>query len=155
LPAQKLGAVVGMLAALGYVALAGFGVPAQRTLYMLTVVAVALWCDRLTSITHVLVLAAGVTVLLDPWAVMWPGFWLSFGAVATILYASIGRPERHTSKPPKDGDAPADRDAGSGAGGEAPVRLARARRGIPLTRRDRTLRGLRAAATTQYAVTVG
>ena len=91
LPAPKVAALAGMLAALGYVALAGFGVPAQRTLYMLAVVACALWLDRLAAVTHVLALAAAVVVLLDPWAVMWPGFWLSFGAVAVILYASSGR----------------------------------------------------------------
>eukprot|EP01034_Spumella_vulgaris_P041695 gene41695-51672_t len=95
LPAQKVAALAGMLAALAYVLLAGFGVPAQRTLYMLAVIAVALWTDRLTSVTHVLCLAAGVVVLLDPWAVMWPGFWLSFGAVATILYATVGRTGAH------------------------------------------------------------
>ncbi|HEY1150137.1 MAG TPA: DNA internalization-related competence protein ComEC/Rec2 [Pseudoduganella sp.] len=140
LPAQKLGAVVGMCAALAYVALAGFGIPAQRTLYMLSVIAVALWLDRLTNVSHVLLLAAGVTVLLDPWAVMWPGFWLSFGAVATILYASLGRPERHSSRRPSTQDMPAGPHAS---------------RAMPMTRRDRMLRGLRAAAVTQYAVTVG
>ncbi len=91
LPAQKAAAVAGALAALVYVLLAGFGVPAQRTLYMLSVVAVALWFDRLTNVSHVLCLALGVVLLLDPWALLWPGFWLSFGAVAVILYASVGR----------------------------------------------------------------
>ena len=94
LPAQKAAALAGAVAALVYVALAGFGVPAQRTLYMLWVVAAALWFGRITSVSHVLCLALGVVVLLDPWAVMWPGFWLSFGAVATILYASVGRAVR-------------------------------------------------------------
>jgi competence protein ComEC len=74
-----------------YVLLAGFGVPAQRTLYMLSVVAVALWTGRITSVSNVPCAALGLVVLLDPWAVLWPGFWLSFGAVAVILYASVGR----------------------------------------------------------------
>lgn len=91
LPAQKAAALAGAFAALVYVALAGFGVPAQRTLYMLSVVAVALWMGRITSVSHVLCAALGVVVTLDPWAVLWPGFWLSFGAVGTILYASAGR----------------------------------------------------------------
>ncbi len=95
LPAQKVAALAGALAALLYVLLAGFGVPAQRTLYMLIVVALALCLGRITSITHVLCLALGVVVLLDPWAVLWPGFWLSFGAVATILYATVGRMASH------------------------------------------------------------
>lgn len=91
LPAQKAAALAGASIALLYVLLAGFGVPAQRTLYMLTVVAVALWFGRIASVSHVLCIALGVVVLLDPWAVLGPGFWLSFGAVAIILYASVGR----------------------------------------------------------------
>lgn len=91
LPAQKVAALAGVAAALLYVLLAGFGVPAQRTLYMLCVVALALWLGRLASVTHVLCLALLAVLLFDPWAVLWPGFWLSFGAVATILYATVGR----------------------------------------------------------------
>lgn len=86
LPARKAAAVAGVLAALAYCLLAGFAVPAQRTLYMLTVVAIALWLDRLQSSTRVLALALGVVVVLDPWAVISAGFWLSFGAVALMLY---------------------------------------------------------------------
>jgi competence protein ComEC len=91
LPAQKVAALAGAAAALLYVLLAGFGVPAQRTLYMLTVVAAALWMGRLTSVSHILCLALGLVVLFDPWAVLWPGFWLSFGAVGVILYVGVGR----------------------------------------------------------------
>jgi competence protein ComEC len=91
LPAQKVAALTGAAVALLYVLLAGFGVPAQRTLYMFAVVAAALWLGRIGSVSHVLCSALGVVVLLDPWAVLWPGFWLSFGAVAVILYATVGR----------------------------------------------------------------
>jgi competence protein ComEC len=94
LPAQKVAALAGAITALAYVLLAGFGVPAQRTLYMLSVVCIALWCGRMTSVSHVLCAALAAVVLLDPWAVLWPGFWLSFGAVATIVYASAGRLEQ-------------------------------------------------------------
>lgn len=90
LPAQKAGALAGALCALAYVLLSGFGVPAQRTLYMLVVVALALWFGRATRVSHVLFLALAVVLALDPWAVLWPGFWLSFGAVAVILYAGAG-----------------------------------------------------------------
>ena len=91
IPSQKVAALAGAGVGLVYVLLAGFGIPAQRTLYMLTVVAIALWCGRLTSVSHVLCAALGVVVLIDPWAVLAPGFWLSFGAVAMILYATSGR----------------------------------------------------------------
>lgn len=124
---------------------------------MLAVIAVALWTDRLTSVTHVLCLAAGVVVLLDPWAVIWPGFWLSFGAVATILYATVGRAETHH----RSGDlvalgvgaALAGTAAGHTAGGPSPA-LRQPRR-LPLTRRQRWMADLKMAARVQYAVTVG
>ena len=147
LPAQKVAALAGILAALVYVLLAGFGVPAQRTLYMLAVVAVALWTDRLASVTHVLCLAAGVVVLLDPWAVMWPGFWLSFGAVATILYATVGRTEVH------HGSGVAVLAAGAAGNGALPLLLQPRR--APLSRRERWMADLKMAARVQYAVTVG
>lgn len=91
LPAQKAAALGGALIAFLYVLLAGFGVPAQRTLYMLAAVALALWVGRIASASHVLCLALAAVLLLDPWAVLWPGFWLSFAAVAVILYATVGR----------------------------------------------------------------
>ncbi|MGO4479460.1 ComEC/Rec2 family competence protein [Massilia sp. 2TAF26] len=34
--------------------------------------------------------ALALVVLLDPWAMLWPGFWLSFGAVAVILFGGYG-----------------------------------------------------------------
>jgi len=113
LPAQKAAALAGAAIALLYVLLAGFGVPAQRTLYMLGVVAAALWFGRIASISHVLCAALGVVVLLDPWSVLWPGFWLSFGAVAIILYATGGRVE-----------APLPAEAGRGARAAVTLRSA-------------------------------
>ena len=94
LPAHKAAALAGVLAALGYVWLSGYGVPAQRTLYMLTVVATALWMGRAGSASRVLGIALFVVLVLDPWAVLAPGFWLSFGAVGVIFYISVGRLRR-------------------------------------------------------------
>lgn len=91
LPAQKVAAAGGVFMAWIYVLLAGFGLPAQRILYMLMVVAVALWTGRLTRVSHLLFAALGMVVLFDPWAVLSPGFWLSFSAVGIILYVSTGR----------------------------------------------------------------
>lgn len=91
LPARKAAALAGALAAVSYGALAGFGVPAQRTVIMLSVVAAALWAGRSLSASLVLCLALGAVVLWDPWAVLAPGFWLSFGAVAIIFYVNAGR----------------------------------------------------------------
>ncbi|MGP1675686.1 MAG: DNA internalization-related competence protein ComEC/Rec2 [Burkholderiales bacterium] len=91
LPARKAAALAGFFAALGYCLIAGFAVPAQRTLYMVGVVALALWSGRVSSVSRVLCAALLLVLLLDPWAVLAPGFWLSFGAVAVILYVATGR----------------------------------------------------------------
>jgi competence protein ComEC len=91
LPARKAAAAAGALTALLYVLLAGFGVPAQRTLYMIATVAVALWSGRILAMSQLLCAALAAVLILDPWAVLWPGFWLSFGAVAMLLYACGGR----------------------------------------------------------------
>ena len=91
LPAHKASALAGFLAALGYCLIAGFAVPAQRTLYMVGVVALALWAGRVSSVSRVLCAALLLVLVLDPWAVLAPGFWLSFGAVAVILYVATGR----------------------------------------------------------------
>jgi competence protein ComEC len=100
LPARKASALAMFLAAFAYCLIAGFAVPAQRTVYMVGVVAVALWASRISSVSRVLCLALLVVLLLDPWAVLAPGFWLSFGAVAVILYVVTGRlRERHRPAP--------------------------------------------------------
>ncbi|ARU31718.1 DNA internalization-related competence protein ComEC/Rec2 [Sulfuriferula sp. AH1] len=91
LPARRAAVLIGALAALAYVVLAGFGVPAQRTLYMLWVVAIALWTGRTLAPTRILAWALLVVVLIDPWAVLAAGFWLSFGAVAVLLFATGSR----------------------------------------------------------------
>lgn len=91
LPAVKAAALAALCAAYAYALLAGFAVPAQRTVYMLAIVAVALWLGVFESASVVLCAALLVVVLIDPWAVLAPGFWLSFGAVAVILYVSVGR----------------------------------------------------------------
>jgi competence protein ComEC len=90
-PSQKAAAVAGFVGAFAYALLAGFGVPAQRTLYMLGVVVVALLSGRNVTAPTVLGAALLLVLLLDPWAVLAAGFWLSFGAVALIFYIANGR----------------------------------------------------------------
>jgi competence protein ComEC len=90
LPARKAGALAAIAAAFAYTLLAGFAVPAQRTFYMVTVVALALWSGRIAAPWRTLALALAVVTLLDPWAVLQAGFWLSFGAVALIFHVSAG-----------------------------------------------------------------
>jgi len=91
LPAVRAATLCGLLAALVYAALSGFAVPAQRTVYMLAVVAISLWSGWSARPTAILALAAALVVVLDPMAVIAPGFWLSFGAVAVIMLAAGSR----------------------------------------------------------------
>lgn len=91
LPAVKAAAIAGLLTAVAYALLAGFAVPAQRTVFMLAVVAMALWTGRATAAGPVLATALLVVLVIDPWAVLAPGFWLSFGAVAIIMLVSVNR----------------------------------------------------------------
>jgi competence protein ComEC len=90
LPARKAAAAAAIIGALGYTLLAGFAVPAQRTFYMVTVVAIALWSGRIASPGRTLALALAAVVLFDPWAPLAPGLWLSFGAVMLIFYVASG-----------------------------------------------------------------
>lgn len=90
-PAQQAAVMAGFAAALAYCLLAGWGVPAQRTLYMLGCVALALVLRLETAPSRVLALALMVVLVLDPWAVTAAGFWLSFGAVALLFLVGSGR----------------------------------------------------------------
>lgn len=85
LPAQVVGAAVALWVALFYCLLAGWGVPARRTFFMLAVVALAAMVRLPLSASRILLLAGALVSLLDPWATLAPGFWLSFGAVAILL----------------------------------------------------------------------
>ncbi|MGQ0442269.1 MAG: DNA internalization-related competence protein ComEC/Rec2 [Methylophilaceae bacterium] len=91
LPTQQAATIGGALAALTYACLAGFSVPTQRTLYMLATFAVALFLGKQVPISRVLATALLAVVVLDPWAVIAPGFWLSFSAVALIAYVTVNR----------------------------------------------------------------
>jgi competence protein ComEC len=91
LPAQKAAAAGAVAAGFAYCLLAGFGVPAQRTLYMVSVVALALWSGRNLGGSRVLASALLVVLILDPLAVLSAGFWLSFGAVSILFYVGSGR----------------------------------------------------------------
>lgn len=96
LPARQAALAVAVATAIGYGMLAGMQIPALRTVAMLCVAAVAVWGARAPPASVVLAWAALVALLLDPWAVMLPGFWLSFGAVAVIFFAA--RPGRDAAR---------------------------------------------------------
>jgi competence protein ComEC len=89
LPAQVVGAAIALWVALLYCLLAGWGVPARRTFFMLAVVAVAAMARLPLSPSRILALAGAAVCLMDTWATLAPGFWLSFGAVAILLRLAV------------------------------------------------------------------
>jgi competence protein ComEC len=78
-------------AALGYGLLAGFDVPVRRACLMIGLV--LLWRLRFRHLGAwwPLLLALNGVLLLDPLASLQPGFWLSFAAVAVLIFIFGGR----------------------------------------------------------------
>ncbi len=90
-PAQSAAALAALMLALAYSLMAGWGVPAQRSFLMLATLAIAHLCRWQPGPSRLLVLAAFVVVLMDPWALLSRGFWLSFGTVAILLLLAMGQ----------------------------------------------------------------
>ena len=85
LPAATAGALGGLLLAALYALFSGWGVPAQRTIWMLATIVLLRQGGRQWPWPLVWLLAMAVVVLLDPWALMQAGFWLSFVAVGVLF----------------------------------------------------------------------
>ncbi|HEX5685230.1 MAG TPA: DNA internalization-related competence protein ComEC/Rec2 [Ideonella sp.] len=75
----------GVLLATGYALVAGWGVPAQRTVWMLALTVGLQQLGLHWPPLLVCLLAGAAVVALDPWALLQPGFWLSFVAVALLI----------------------------------------------------------------------
>jgi competence protein ComEC len=91
LPASGAGAIGGFITALFYAGLAGFSIPSQRALVMVATVMFALLIRRSVSTSHILAVSLLLIVVFDPVAVLSAGLWLSFSAVAIILFISQNR----------------------------------------------------------------
>jgi len=85
-PAKVAAGLVALMIAWLYCLLAGWGVPARRTFFMLLVAGLALLSRLPMSASSVLCLAASIVTLIDPWSPTTTGFWLSFGAVAVLFF---------------------------------------------------------------------
>ncbi len=90
-PAMKAAAVAALCGATVYSALAGFSIPTRRALIMIAVLMLARMYDRSTSGSRTLLFALLLVVLADPLSVIAVGFWLSFAAVAVIIYGMGNR----------------------------------------------------------------
>lgn len=92
----RIAALAAFCAALFYSALAGFAIPTQRALIMIAIVMGGTIGQRNIKPFWTLALALLAVTAYDPLAVLAPGFWLSFAAVALILVAVS-----HRLRPPR------------------------------------------------------
>lgn len=91
IPSQHIGALAALSMGLIYSAMAGFSIPTQRACIMLTVFLVILLLRRKTISWHAWSIALLLVLLINPLSVLTESFWLSFGAVALIIYGVSAR----------------------------------------------------------------
>ncbi len=89
--APQIAASISWLAALFYAALAGFSIPTQRALIMLSLVVLTILLKRQTKAVNILSIALLLVLCVEPLSVLSIGFYLSFLAVFYILYAFSAR----------------------------------------------------------------
>jgi competence protein ComEC len=90
-PSMMMGYVFSVGFTLFYSLIAGFNIPTIRTLIMLAVVQLALLWQRTFRGRDTLLIALVLVLLYDPLAAYDIGFWLSFGAVAMLIFCFSGR----------------------------------------------------------------
>jgi len=91
LPMRLAAVSVGLISALIYALLAGMTLPTQRALCMVVVAAFAILLRRQLRWLDVLAATALAVLVFDPLSVLAVGFWLSFAAVAALLWLLDGR----------------------------------------------------------------
>jgi competence protein ComEC len=90
-PAPHAASAGGLLLATAYALFSGWGVPAQRTLLMLACVGALRFTGRQWPWPATWLAACAAVVTADPWALLQPGFWLSFVAVGVLFATDPGR----------------------------------------------------------------
>ncbi len=93
LAAPRAAALLAMCVATLYAVLAGFGIPTRRAWIMCLVILTCVMMRRPSRPANSLALALALVTLSDPFAVISPGFWLSFVAVA-VIFATLSQAQR-------------------------------------------------------------
>lgn len=89
-PAPSAALLGGVLMATAYAVFSGWGVPSQRTIWMLATVGLLRFWGKRWPWPLVWMLACAVVVAIDPWALLQAGFWLSFVAVGVLFATDSG-----------------------------------------------------------------
>lgn len=101
LPAPLAAHGFGFAVALGYAVFTGWGVPAQRTVWMLAVVTGLRVYAKHWPWPQVWLWVCMVVLALDPWALLQAGFWLSFVAVGILFASGTPGSERQEETAPR------------------------------------------------------
>jgi len=94
---QRFAALAGLSGALMYAALAGFSIPTQRALIMLSVWMLSLFFNRKYASSDIITISLLAVLIIDPFAAMDAGFWLSFIAISIIAYGMMCRLQSNIS----------------------------------------------------------
>lgn len=105
-PAPEVARWVGVAGAAGYAVLAGWGLPAQRTVWMLLIVSLLRSGARRWPWPLVCLWAAAGVLAFEPWAWRQAGFWLSFVAVAVLMNDGSARQPGREPEPDKEAGSP-------------------------------------------------
>ncbi len=97
IPSQRFAALAGLLGAFIYAALAGFSIPTQRALIMLSVWMLSLFFNRKFAVSDIITVSLLAVLIIDPFAAMDAGFWLSFIAISIIAYGMTCRVQTNIS----------------------------------------------------------
>jgi competence protein ComEC len=87
----RIAALASLVTAIGYASLAGYVIPTKRAVIMLGMVAIASFYQRQFSHLQSFAIALLAMLIYSPTMLLSIGFWLSFLAVALILYRVAGR----------------------------------------------------------------
>jgi competence protein ComEC len=95
-PAPVVAMLGGAVCATLYAVFCGWGLPAQRTILMLWVMALLKWRGLHWPWYWVWALSLWVVLVWDPWSLLQASFWLSFVAVGALILADVGASARRT-----------------------------------------------------------
>ena len=98
-PVKKMAAVFALVVATAYLLISGASVSTQRAWLMLAIVMIAVMADRPALTLRNVALAAIVIMLIQPSAVLGPGFQMSFAATAALIAAYGGWRDRQAGSP--------------------------------------------------------
>lgn len=98
IPGRDVGVVLGLIAGVIYSGIAGFSVPTQRALVMLFIFSFVMLFRRYSQSWNGWLWSLFIVLIINPLSILTAGFWLSFLAVASIIYVSSNRLKQSSSK---------------------------------------------------------